>query len=372
MAAFVKPGQRVLLKPNLLMGIAPDAAVTTHPAVLDAVLTLVREAGGLPMVGDSPGIGELAGIAVRCGIKAVLDAHHVPLADFTSEYVFTCEENVIGKRIALARAVADADVIISLPKLKTHVQMALTCAVKNQYGLIPGVRKSQYHLRFKDRATLADFIIDINRIARPALAIVDAIDAMEGAGPSGGTPRRLGLLMASTDLMALDLVACEITGIDPALVPTIQAGRRQQFGAAALSEITITGVDLADARVPDFRPVPHMKEISDILPVPAFMLAWLRRQWAPRPRINDAACIRCFACRTGCPVQPPAIDPARPRHARVNDRSCIRCYCCHEFCPAHAIMLKRSWLDRVISLTRVIDWCTRRAHRIIRWFLRRL
>lgn len=371
MAAFVRPGQRVLVKPNLLMGIAPDAAVTTHPAVLDAVLTLVREAGGIASVGDSPGMGELPHIVSLCGVQAVLDKHGVPLADFTSEHIFTCEDNLIGKRIALVRALAEADVFITLPKLKTHVQMVMTCAVKNQYGLVPGVRKGQYHLRLKDRAALADLLIDINRIAKPALGIVDAIDAMEGNGPSGGTPRRLGVLMASTDMMALDVTACAIIGLDPAQVPSIQAGRRRGYGAATLDAIEISGVPLERVRANTFRLIEHVKDIGDILPLPAFMLAWVRRHWAPRPRIIAQACIRCFACHKGCPVQPPAIDPARPPRARVNDRTCIRCYCCHEFCPAHAIVLKRTWLDRMISFTRVFDWCARKLHRVVRWMINR-
>lgn len=369
MAAFVRPGQRVLLKPNLLMGIGPDKAMTTHPAVLDAVLTLVREAGGIARVGDSPAVGELAHVAVATGVQAVLDKHGVAFADFANEHVFTCEDNVIGKRIALARALADADVFITLPKLKTHVQMVMTCAVKNQYGLIPGIRKSQYHLRLKDRATLADLLLDLNRIAKPALGIVDAIVAMEGNGPSGGTPKHLGLLMASADVMALDVVACDIIGLDAAQVPTIQAGRRRNYGTATRDAIEVVGAPLERVRATTFQLVEHAKDISDILPLPGFMLAWVRRQWAPRPRILAAACIRCFACRKGCPVQPPAIDPARPPREQVNDRTCIRCYCCHEFCPAHAIMLKRSWLDRMISFSRVFDWCARKLDRVVRWVL---
>jgi len=372
MAAFVKPGQRVLVKPNLLMAIAPEAAVTTHPAVLDAVLTLVGEAGGIPSVGDSPGMGELPHIVKVCGVQAVLDKHGVPLADFTSEHTFTCEDNVIGKRIALARALADADVYITIPKLKTHVQMVLTCAVKNQYGLIPGVRKGQYHLRLSGRDALAELLIDINRIAKPVLGIVDAIDAMEGDGPSGGTPHRLGLLMASADVMALDVVACELIGLDPGQVPSIQAGRRRGYGAAARDAIEVIGPPIASLRAQQFRLVEHTKDIASILPLPEFMLAWVRRQWAPRPRIVATACIRCFACRKGCPVSPPAIDPARPRRMQVNDRTCIRCYCCHEFCPAHAIVLKRTWLAHVISFSQVFDWCARKLHRVVRWIIHRM
>lgn len=371
MAAFVRPGQRVLIKPNLLMGVAPEAAATTHPTVLDAVLTLVREAGGVACVGDSPGIGALQDVIEATGVRAVLEAHGVPLADFTHEHTFTCEDNIIGKRMALARALAEADVLITVPKLKTHVQLVLTCAIKNQYGLIPGVLKGQYHLRLQDRERLAELMIDINRIAKPVLGIVDAVEAMEGDGPSGGAPRYMGVLFAGSDMSALDTVACALIGLDPEHVPTIQAARRRGYGATTMAEIELVGPALSEVRVADFRHVTHLKDIGAILPVPRVILSWVRRQWAPRPRILAQACIRCFACHKGCPVRPPAINPANPPRKQVNDRTCIRCYCCHEFCPAHAIVLQRTWVGRLISFTRVFEWGTRQLGRVIRWLVRR-
>ncbi|MCX7847577.1 MAG: DUF362 domain-containing protein [bacterium] len=370
MGAFVRAGQRVLVKPNLLMGITPAAAATTHPAVVDAVLTLVREVGGEPMVGDSPGIGVLEQVIGPTGVREVIEEHGAEVADFTREQVFVCEDNLIGKRIALARALAQADVYITVPKLKTHVQLVLTCAIKNQYGLIPGARKGEYHMRLRDRDTLAELLIDINRIAKPALGIVDAIEAMEGDGPSGGTPRHVGLLLAGADMTALDVVASELIGLDPAHVPTIQAARRRGYGATSRAVIQVIGPCLEEVRPASFRHVGHLKDIQSIVPVPKFLLGWIRRHWAPRPRIVAEACIRCFACRNGCPVRPPAIDPARPVRQQVDDRTCIRCYCCHEFCPAHAIVLKRTWLARVISFTRVLDWVARHLGRVVQLVVR--
>ena len=197
MAAFVKPGQRVLLKPNLLMAAPPEKAASTHPALVEAAIILVQEAGGIATVGDSPAIGTTAAALQATGITAVCARHGVALADFTNETAFECADNVIARRINLARAVAEAEVIITLPKLKTHVQMALTCAVKNQFGLVTGTQKSAWHFRMQQRAAFADMLIDLNRIARPALAIVDAIVAMHGDGPSSGEPIAVGLVMAS-------------------------------------------------------------------------------------------------------------------------------------------------------------------------------
>lgn len=188
MGAFVAPGQRVLLKPNLLTGLAPARAATTHPAIVAAAIFLVREAGGEPVVGDSPGIGDLAGVAKPTGVQRVLDETGTALADFDHEEVYECPDNVIGKRMHLARALGEADVVITLPKLKTHVQMAFTGALKNQFGIVPGVAKGQFHLRLQGIERLAELIIDINRIAKPVLAIMDGVEAMEGEGPNGGEP----------------------------------------------------------------------------------------------------------------------------------------------------------------------------------------
>ncbi len=361
MAAFVKPGQRVLLKPNLLMAAPPEKAASTHPALVAAAIILVREAGGLATVGDSPAIGTAAAALQATGIKAVCERDGVALADFTYESSFECADNLIARRINLARAVAEADVIISLPKLKTHVQMALTCAVKNQFGLVTGTQKSAWHFRMQQRAAFADLLIDINRIARPALAIVDAIVAMHGDGPSSGEPIAVGLVMASADLSALDMVACQIVRLDPQRVPTIVAAQRRGWGAATRAQIETIGPPLDELVVPGFRHVSSLTSVVQLLPLPQQWLEWLSRHYAPRPRIAFARCIRCYACRTGCPVTPAAIDPERAPHQRVNDRTCIRCYCCHEFCPVKAIYLRPSRMQRLFHPQAIGDWIARRV-----------
>lgn len=355
MARFVKPGQRVLVKPNLLAPMAPEKAVTTHPAVVDAVLALVIAAGGRPVVGDSPGVGRTETAAAACGLLPVLEKYGAPLADFTTEVVTHHPENTLGKVLTVARAVTEADVLITLPKLKNHGQMILTCAVKNQYGLIPGVLKGQYHFRFMDADRLADLLVDLNRAYRPALAVMDAVTAMEGDGPSGGDPRHVGVLAASDDVVALDLFACGLIGLDPDLVPTVRASRRQGFGPDRLEDVDVIGPAPDTLRVPGFKPVGHLHDVLRIAPLPRPVLRWLRRQWAPRPVIVPSRCVGCNRCRDGCPVTPTAIDPASSWRGRVDRHRCIRCYCCHEFCPARAIELKRSVLDRALKINRTLN-----------------
>ncbi len=359
MQAFVRPGQRVLLKPNLLGGFPVERAVTTHPAVVRAAILLVREAGGLPVVGDSPGIGSLPLVARACGLTPVLEETGTDLVDLSEPRDYEVPGYRIGPRLTLAKALSEADVLISLPKLKTHGQMTLTASLKNQYGLIPGALKTQWHFRLQEPRWLAALILDVNRAARPALTILDAIVAMEGQGPSSGRPRFLGALLASADLAAADTVACHLIGQDPMRVPLLVAASEQKFGATDLSRIRIEGEDWRRLRTPDFEKIEQLTDLMRMLPLPRPALNWVRRQWTIVPRIVDGRCTQCGLCEEHCPVTPAAIHPGEPPAERVEDDRCIRCYCCHEFCPSQGIELHRPWLARHLPLNRLADFAGR-------------
>ena len=363
LSAFVQPGQKVLLKPNLLGAFSPDEAVTTHPSVVRAAIILAQEAGGIVTVGDSPGTGELPAALRRSGVGAVVDELGVAVADFAESADIERQENVIGRRLALAQAVTDADVVITLPKLKTHAQMGFTCALKNQFGLIVGTEKALWHYRLQDRDWLAALMIDINQLAKPSLAIVDAIVGMEGEGPSGGQPRPIGALVAGPDLSAVDAVCCDLVAIDPASLPLMKAARRVGYGTVDIADIDLHGTPLADVRVPDFKPPPKSYDILEIIPMPRRFRSGLRRVLTARPEIDSSLCINCNACKNGCPIDPPAIDPERD-NGGVDQSTCIRCYCCHEFCPVKAIRLKRSWIDRVFHVNDLARWLAQTGERL--------
>jgi uncharacterized protein (DUF362 family)/Pyruvate/2-oxoacid:ferredoxin oxidoreductase delta subunit len=336
MRAFVRPGQRVLLKPNLLMGARPERAITTHPAVVRAAILLAQEAGGIVSVGDSPGVGTPALAARTAGIARVLEETGAAGADFSTPRDFDVPAHRVAGRLTLVRAVAEADVVITLPKLKTHGQMVFTGALKNQYGCIPGMRKSQWHFRLQRREWLAELILDLHRTVRPALAIMDAVVGMEGNGPSAGRPRRVGAILAGADLVAVDTLACMLVNLDPATVPVLAAARAQGLGGTATE---VAGDDWRALRVPDFQPVSKLEDLLRIVPLPRTMLRWVRERCTARPRINASRCEACGACEEGCPVRPPAIRPAALPEQPVDDERCIRCYCCQEFCPHGAIDL---------------------------------
>jgi uncharacterized protein (DUF362 family)/NAD-dependent dihydropyrimidine dehydrogenase PreA subunit len=357
--AWVKPGQRVLLKPNLLGGFPVERAVTTHPAVIRAVALLVREAGGEPWIGDSPGIGALDKVASRCGLEPVLAETGARLVDFSEAAEYPVPGHRVAPQLTLTRVLREVDVIISLPKLKTHGHLVMTGALKNQYGLIPGSLKSQWHFRLRQPEWMAALILDIDRVARPALAIMDAVVAMEGAGPSAGQPRQVGALLAGACLVAVDVVACRMIGLQPPQVPVLAAATSQHYGTTDPRKIEVVGDDWRSLCVPDFAQVPHLADVQRLVPLPGFVLRWIRRLWTPRPRILPH-CTQCGICAAGCPVKPTAIHPARAGSGpQVEDHRCICCYCCHEFCPQHAIELRQSWLARRISLSRLADRATR-------------
>jgi uncharacterized protein (DUF362 family)/Pyruvate/2-oxoacid:ferredoxin oxidoreductase delta subunit len=360
MRTFVRPGQRVLLKPNLLFGAAPDKAMTTHPSVVRAAAILAQEAGGKVAIGDSPGVGEFRRVAKACGLADIISSLGLETADFTATHVFEQPENRVLKRIELAEAVAQADVIITLPKLKTHGQMDFTGALKNQYGLVVGTAKALYHYRFKSREWLAALIVDINRTAKPALAIMDGIVAMEGMGPSGGDPRPMNVVIAGTDLSAVDVLCCHLIGLDPMSTPITRAAHAQRYGATSMEEIEVLGESWESLRRPDFKKVIDPEDILRLVPLPQGVLSWLSRHLAPRPRIVGERCIKCLACFRGCPVVPAVIDPRLPIRRQVDDSRCIRCYCCHEFCPVKAIRLERTILDRFLHIGEFVSMRDRR------------
>jgi uncharacterized protein (DUF362 family)/Pyruvate/2-oxoacid:ferredoxin oxidoreductase delta subunit len=360
MPAFVQPGQRVLLKPNLLGPFAVERGVTTHPAVVRAAIRLVQEAGGRVFVGDSPAMGPLPAVARACGLEPVLAGTGAELLDFAEPDEFAVPSHTVVPRLTLAKALTQVDVVITLPKLKTHAQMTLTAALKNQYGCIPGALKSQWHFRLQQPEWLASLILDINRVVRPALAILDAVVAMEGAGPTSGRRRQAGALLASGDLAAVDTLACHLIGLDPMRVPLLAAAREQRFGETRLEQIRVIG-DWQLLRVPDFQLVEQPVDLLRLVPLPRPALNWLRRQWTLRPHIIDGRCTRCGICENGCPAEPAAIHPRAPAAERVDDARCIHCYCCHEFCPSHAIELRAPWLARHLPLEVFAD----RAGRLV-------
>ena len=223
--AIVKPGDRVLLKPNLLTGAHPTKECTTRPELVYCVAQLVKAVGGKPFLADSPAFGSAKGVAEANGYLPLVEELDLPIVELHGKRYGT--DSVEFGNFLLSKETMEADVVINLPKVKSHVQLTLTLGVKNLFGCVPGKMKAWWHMEAgKDRARFGSMLVETARAIDPALTIMDGIIGHEGNGPSGGDPRSLGLLAASQDVFALDRVMVEILGVDPAQVPTIEQSQR--------------------------------------------------------------------------------------------------------------------------------------------------
>ena len=351
--AFVEPDQRVLLKPNLLIPVRPERAITTHPAVVEAMIRLVREAGGKPLIADSPG-GPLHNqpgmrrLYRDTGMKEVAERTGVPLRyDGTAIQVPT-PDGLLLKRLDLLKVWQEADVIIALPKLKTHGLTTITGATKILFGLVPGLTKSGYHSKLADLDRFCDMLLDIVACVWPALFVMDGVLGMEGNGPSlQGNPRHIGVLLASQDAVAMDAVVCQIIGLDPDRLPLFRAAERRGWWPV---EVTVAGTPVAEVSVPDFR-LPDTTQAATRPAGRGWLSQLATRALVPRPVPQRELCTACRTCVRICPRQAITIVD---QLAVVDDERCIRCYCCHEVCPEAAIDLEFSRLGRLLRWTGVL------------------
>jgi uncharacterized protein (DUF362 family) len=225
MAAFVKPGDRVLLKPNLLTGARPGKECVTRPELVYCVAQMVQEVGGQPFLGDGPAFGSALGVAKANGYLPLTEELGLPIVEFHGKRYETVSEEF--NHLLLCKEAIDADVVINLPKVKSHVQLTMTMGVKNLFGCVPGKMKAWWHMEAgKDRDRFGTMLVETARAINPDLTILDGIIGHEGNGPSGGEPRPLNVLGASANVFALDRAILEVLQVDPTSVPTVAASQR--------------------------------------------------------------------------------------------------------------------------------------------------
>ncbi|UCC80414.1 MAG: DUF362 domain-containing protein [Candidatus Zixiibacteriota bacterium] len=338
---FVKPGMTVLINPNLLSARTPDRAVTTHPELVRVVARECLNLGAKVLIGDSPG-------GVEKGLKRVWDNTGMTgIAELTGAELVGFEQGDV-KRVSvgdrayyISRYAFDVDFIISLPKLKTHVLTNFTGAIKNSYGFIPGIRKSDYHKKHPNARSFSGVIVDIFSIVKPGLYIMDGGLAMEGDGPASGSPRWLGCLFASEDAVAMDSsVMTLICKKERRVWPTeIAAGRG--LGIAEASRIRRAGPAFKPGSVAGLK-MPgnfYLNLVPSVLVKTIEPLVWVR------PAMNDDDCTMCEICKDNCPQDAIYV---RDGKMRIDYEKCIKCMCCHELCPEYAVFLNRSRLAKII------------------------
>ncbi len=374
MSAFVKPGQRVLLKPNLVRAVPPERAVSTHPTIVAAVARLVVEAGASPIIVESPGgpytPGLLRASYRKTGMTWAAEMGGATLNYDVSTVQVSHPEGTLLHRLDLVRPAVEADAVINLAKLKTHNLTTLTLAVKNLFGLVPGTLKMGYHAKLQQADRFAQGLIDILTYVKPALNLVDAVVAMEGDGPSGGDPRQVGAIVVGTDALAVDIVCAALVGFDPLSVLTTQAAAELGLTSGRLEDISLLGDELKTLRVADFSRGTAFPFDPGILPrwlrgpalenqaaqgsgdgrarrkgwLPALATGWVWRQLVVVPHAGER-CTGCGYCVKRCPVDAIQVVDGM---ARMDARKCIRCYCCHELCPEQAVRLRRPLLGRLV------------------------
>lgn len=347
---FIKPGNKVLLKPNLLSSYPPQKHITTHPFLVGAVVRLLKELGTRVYLGDSPGIDTVKALANYgkvlkiTGISAIADKYDAECIQFKNSILLPREKGHLFKEIRVAKEVLDMDNIINLPKLKTHIQMYLTLCVKNMFGCVVGPQKAQWHLRAgTDFSYFARMLVELYESVKPTLNILDGIIGMEGDGPAAGRLRNTGLIIASADGVALDRVVCEILGGNPDSFFILNSARQLNCGETNLSGIEILGENLDSVRIKGFR-FPTFINVSDI--GPKVLRKYIHFLTTSRPLVLKEICKMCGVCQEVCPAK--AIIKNGNR-LYFDYEKCIGCFCCAELCKYHGIKIHTPILGRVLN-----------------------
>ena len=351
---FVKPGMKIAVKANLVSMLAPDKAATTHPALLKELCRMLIARGAEVVVGDSPG-----GIYTAAYVKAVYKGAGVDCItetgarlndDFTVREV-DYPEAVSIKNFTYTAWLDQADAIIDFCKVKTHGMMSMTCSVKNLFGTIPGATKPEYHMRFPNIRAFANIMVDLNEYFRPVLSIADAVDAMEGNGPTAGTPRHIGALLASRSSYDLDMACAHLIGLTREDVQTIEEACVRGLGPRNISEVQLIG-DLEKYRIDDFDLVAEHGSVTFTDEHGVFGKikgAVIRSAFATRPQVKPAECIGCRKCEQICPAHAITMVKQKPE---IDRSRCIHCFCCQEFCPKGAMKVQHTPLGRMLKLCR--------------------
>lgn len=354
---FVKRSEKILLKPNLLSATPPEKAATTHPAVVAAVGSLVKKLEAYPKIADSPGSGyaytekRLKKLYAECGMTEIADTVGIELNLNTEQSSLSCPEGSLIKRFEVIAPLIDADGMINLSKLKTHVFMSMTGAVKNSYGVIPGRTKVGYHANLHKPHDFAAMLLDLSGCVSPRLCIMDAVIGMEGNGPHNGESRQVGFLLGAANPLALDIAAGEMMGLPSQYNPILKEAKKRGQRPFSKADIELIGADWAEVKIPDFKLPQTITHDAGVRSLPGWaakiVRVLLRSGASLKPRIVPAKCRACGVCRDACPQD--VISIIKEEYAQINSSGCIRCYCCHEMCQYNAVELHRSRLNRLIN-----------------------
>ena len=325
--------KKVLVKPNALRAAVPEACVTTHPAVVRAVLDKLEELGAADIVvGDNPGMMSYGANEKTFELTGLREASKGYYKNIGAEAVKVSFNPKYIDQVTVSRAVMDADVVISVPKFKTHSLTILSLAIKNCYGYIPGALKAELHRLAGNAVRFSEILVDVFKLRVPDLFIVDAVKGMEGDGPASPDLRDIGLILASDNAVALDAVVARLMGLEPERIPVFKFARQKGLGSYEKDSYTIDG---------PFKPIPNFKLPKTAQNAEGIQTGegdFFESRVILRPKVDKNLCTGCQTCVNQCPVS--ALSMNDEGFPEVKPEICIACFCCQEMCPEMAIVLK--------------------------------
>jgi uncharacterized protein (DUF362 family)/Pyruvate/2-oxoacid:ferredoxin oxidoreductase delta subunit len=330
-------GKRVLVKPNILTDNDPAKCISTHPVVVEAMIRFLQSEGATVLVGDSPAVHTQKFRGEKSGIWQVCVTTGAEWVDFTVKPV---EKKLRKGKIKIASIVDHVDLIISLPKFKNHELVYFTGAIKNTLGLVPGFSKGKQHALHQDRKGFGEFLVDLNEAVTPDYFLMDGIMGMEGPGPGRGFPIEIGLLLGSTNPLALDIIASRIAGYQPMVVPTTKTALFRKNWLQSEEDIDYDGPEFSSIIKEGFKKVPVSSSNNIALKFIMRRIKFLKKI-ERRPVFIHKNCTGCKKCVNICPVQAILPLPARKTHIVLTDSKCIRCFCCSEVCMDDAVEIRR-------------------------------
>jgi len=342
----IKEGSKVLVKPNLLRPRHPKFAVSTHPIVVKAVIRILKENKCDVIVGDSPGFHDPFVTAKTCGLLDICKEEGVEFVNFNNKKSYFYKDAKFMHRFDLTDVLDNVDCIVNLPKLKTHMMMGVTFAVKNTFGFMVGMNKSKMHMKLADKRKFAEMLVDLNEFVKPCLNIIDGIVGMEGEGPGNGDTINVGIVSASYDSLAMDIIMCYLTSFDPLSIWTNKVGLERRDNDY-FDKIEQVGCKLDDVKV-KFK---HAKEFSITFAMPKAVSKFINNLVTPaRPIIIPKKCVFCKECIKICPANTIGSEEFDGKKvAFIHKEKCIRCFCCHEICKFGAIDIKKSMLSKMLE-----------------------
>lgn len=337
----IKPGMTVVIKPNLVIKADSESGIITHPTLVAAVGIIVKSLGARVLIAESSG-GVFTEQSVRyimsaCGYSDIAEQYGFEIYTACKNASVELKNGKICKRLNVIEPYINADFIIDIAKLKTHCMTMISGSVKNLFGVVPGLMKPELHFRFPEKPDFSAMLVDLCEYIQPDLCIIDAIDCMEGNGPTGGVKKHLGLIISSENPYCADIAAAEIIGFDPMDIYMLSDAHSRGLCPADSGEINVIGEKLVACKVSDFK-MPTSKDIDFAKRVPKLLQPFVKKISTPKPVIDKKHCVGCGKCAESCPKHTINIS----QHVAVIDYdNCIRCFCCHEMCPMHVIDVRR-------------------------------